>query len=504
MTLPDCISLHVRKNSLFTNSIYQKRVCAMKLHLYKKYICWGITAFLVICASICFYYLLFHSSNLWSGIQTILNITMPILDGFVLAYLLSPVLNHIESKLLYPAFCAATHTKKTELKNKTAKKIRKLSILITLFLVAFCVYCFFSILIPQLADSIQSIILQFPYYIQNLNEWILGIFEDNPDLEQTANIFLERYSSRVEEWVTYNLVPQANALLRTVSSGLIGSVIGVARALWNFLIGVIISVYLLDGKENFAGQGKKIMYSLLHKDTANVFISNVRFIHKTFIGFISGKIVDSIIIGIICYFGTNLMGTPYPMLISVIIGVTNIIPFFGPYMGAIPSAILILMVSPPQCLYFIIFIFILQQFDGNILGPKILGDSTGLNSFWVIFSITFFGGLFGVIGMVIGVPVFAVFYAGVKAITNRRLEEKGLPVSTNDYLKVLSIEENGSFTQYERRPTEQKSSGKKAMTENRPGFGDSWLLLKRRNNRNPEKKEQDTGCATQAETENTK
>lgn len=459
----------------------------MKFHMYKKYIYWGITAFFVICASICFYYLLFHGSNLWDGIGTILNIIMPILDGFVLAYLLSPVLNHIEGKLLYPVFCAATHTKKQDLKTKTTKKIRKFSILITLFLVVFCTYCFFSILIPQLVDSIQNIILQFPYYIQNLNDWILGIFEDNPDLEQTANIFLERYSSRVEEWVTYNLIPHANALLRTVSTGLIGSVIGVARALWNLLIGFIISIYLLDGKETFAGQGKKIMYSVLQKDTANVFISNIRFIHKTFIGFISGKIVDSIIIGIICYFGTNLMGTPYPVLISVIIGVTNIIPFFGPYMGAIPSAILILMVNPPQCLYFIIFILILQQFDGNILGPKILGDSTGLSSFWVIFSITFFGGLFGVIGMVIGVPVFAVFYAGIKAMTNRRLEEKGLPVSTNDYLKVLSIEENGSFTQYDVRPAEQKHNGKGVPSESRPGFGDSWLLLKRRNGHSNEK-----------------
>ena len=153
--------------------------------------------------------------------------------------------------------------------------------------------------------------------------------------------------------------------------------------------------------------------SLFQTETANVFISNIRFIHKTFIGFVSGKIVDSIIIGIICYLGTNLMGTPYAVLISVIIGVTNIIPFFGPYMGAIPSAILILMVNPTQCLYFIIFIFVLQQFDGNILGPKILGDSTGLGSFWVIFSITLFGGLFGIIGMVIGVPVFAVFYAEI-------------------------------------------------------------------------------------------
>lgn len=464
-----------------------KRRTTMKFQKFKKYIYWGLTAFFVICASICFYYLLFHSSNLWSGVGTILSIAMPILDGFVLAYLLSPLLNHIEVQFLYPVFCTVTHTDQN-LSNKTKKRLRKVSILLTMLLVGFLLYCFFSILIPQLINSIQSIILQFPYYIQNLSDWILHVFENNPDLEATANIFLERYSPRLEEWVTSNLLPQINSLLRMVSTGLIGSVIGVAKALWNLLIGFIISIYLLDGKENFAGQGKKIMYSLLSTDTANVFISNIRFIHKTFIGFIGGKIVDSIIIGIICYFGTNLMGTPYPVLISVIIGVTNIIPFFGPYMGAIPSAILILMVNPPQCLYFIIFILILQQFDGNILGPKILGDSTGLSSFWVIFSITFFGGLFGVIGMVIGVPVFAVFYAGIRAVTNRRLEEKSLPVSTYEYLKVLNIEEDGTFTKYQNNPIKQKK--KKDEAESRMGFGDSWLLLKRRSRQERSKEDE--------------
>ncbi len=444
----------------------------------KKYLYWGITAFFVICASICFYYLLFHSSKLWDGVFSIFNIVMPVVDGFVLAYLLSPVLNHIERKLLYPAFSSITHTEKQNFTLKIRKRLRKLGILITLVLVSAFLYCFFSIVIQQLVDSIRSIILQFPYYIHNLSEWIVGIFDSNQELEATVTALLERYSSRLETWVTSDLIPQANGLVRTISTGLIGNVIGIARALWNLLIGFIISIYLLDGKENFAGQGKKVIYSLFSRETANVFVSNIRFIHRTFIGFVSGKIVDSIIIGIICYFGTNLMGTPYPVLISVIIGVTNVIPFFGPYMGAIPSAILILMVNPTQCLYFIIFILVLQQFDGNILGPKILGDSTGLNSFWVIFSITFFGGLFGIIGMVIGVPVFAVFYAGIKAITHRRLEEKNLPVSTMEYVNVFSIGQGGTLI---RNETVQAQKEKAEPEGSRIGFGDSWLLLKRKN-----------------------
>ncbi len=448
----------------------------------KKYLYWGITAFLAVCGSICFYYLLFHSSKLWDGFFSVVGIIMPVVDGFVLAYLLSPVLNHIERKILYPLYASVSHTERADFTGKIKKRLRKISIFITLFLLAFVLYCFFSIVIQQLVESIQSIIMQFPYYIHNLNDWLLGIFENNKELEETMSVLLERHAARLEEWATTELIPQANTLVRTLSTGLIGNVIGLAKALWNLLIGFIISIYLLDGKETFAGQGKKIVYALFHTDTANVFISNVRFIHKTFIGFVSGKIVDSIIIGIICYFGTILMGTPYAVLISVIIGVTNVVPFFGPYMGAIPSAILILMVDPRQCLYFIIFILILQQFDGNILGPKILGDSTGLNSFWVIFSITFFGGLFGILGMVIGVPVFAVIYAGIKAITGRKLEERHLPVSTQAYLQVFSIGQDGTFLRYDTEPGDISGQDHKEKPgESRIGFGDSWLLLKRRN-----------------------
>lgn len=470
----------------------------MKFRWDKKYLHWGITAFLVICASICFYYMLFHSTNIWNGFQVLTKIIMPILDGFILAYLLAPILNFIEKKLLYPAYASIAKIDKQSFSEKAKKNIRKLGILFTSIFAILFLYCFFSILIPQLLTSIENIILQFPYYIHNLNDWILGIFADNPDIEGALNNLLVRYSSKVEDWVTSNLIPQANSLLKLISTGLIGSVINLALALWNLIIGFIISIYLLDGKERFAGQGKKIIYSCFNTDTANVFISNVRFIHRTFIGFIGGKIVDSIIIGILCYFGTTLIHTPYPVLVSVIVGVTNVIPFFGPYMGAIPSAILILMVDPLQCFYFIIFIFLLQQFDGNILGPKILGDSTGLNSFWVIFAITLFGGLLGVLGMVIGVPVFAVIYAGVKAMVHRRLEEKSLPTATDDYIRVRSIEEGGVFVTYEPRSRKRKKTAEPdTATANQVGFGDSWLLLKKKTHKNEQNSQNDAGNADQ-------
>lgn len=446
----------------------------MKFRWDKKYLYWGVTAFLVICASIIFYYLMFYSENLRIGLRVLLNITMPVIDGFVLAYLMAPLLNFIEKKLLYPLVSIIMKRDSDQFSVKTKKNIRKLGVLTTLLIVFWLLYCLFSMLMPQLILSIQNIIFQFPSYIENLNDWVLDLFDNNPEIEATVDSLLNRYSSKVEEWVSGNLFPQVNSLIRLVSTGLIGSLIGVAKAFWNLIIGLIISIYLLDGKERFAGQGKKFVYSLMNTESANVFVSNIRFIHDTFIGFLGGKIIDSIIIGIICYFCTNLIGTPYSVLISVIVGVTNVIPFFGPYLGAIPSAILILMVDPLQCLYFIIFILILQQFDGNILGPKILGDSTGLSSFWVIFAITFFGGLLGVFGMIIGVPVFAVIYAGIKASTNRRLEDRGLPVDTESYLKVGSIENNKEFVPYapasRREKKEQKKSGK----------GNAWTLPNRK------------------------
>ncbi|HOO28395.1 MAG TPA: AI-2E family transporter, partial [Lachnospiraceae bacterium] len=192
--------------------------------------------------------------------------------------------------------------------------------------------------------------------------------------------------------------------------------------------------YLLASKELFCAQAKKLSYALLREERANNLINNMRFANKTFGGFLVGKILDSLIIGIICFVGTSILKIPYALLISVIVGVTNMIPFFGPYLGAIPCAIILIMINPMKCLIFLIFILILQQFDGNILGPKILGNSTGLSSFWVIFAITIFGGLLGILGMFIGVPLFAVIYSAIKTFVNQRLIKKQLPADTTFYM----------------------------------------------------------------------
>ncbi len=412
----------------------------MKFKFDKKYLHWGITAFIVIAASILFYYVLFHSASLSARLHSIVDVAMPIIDGFILAYLLTPILNKIEGKIIKPLYIKA----KLPMTPKTKRRIRGFSILVTVILVFVILYEFLNLVIPEVIRSIQSIIFQFPAYINNLTNWALGLIKDNPGLEGTVNDLIEQYSPKLLTYVNTNLLPYLNNMLKTVSL----SVIGIFKALWNFIIGFIISIYLLGSKEKFAGQAKKIVYALFDRKSGNELINNFRFVHSTFIGFIGGKIVDSIIIGIICFICTSIIGTPYAILVSVIVGVTNIIPFFGPWIGGIPSALLVLMIDPIQALYFIILILVIQQFDGNILGPKILGESTGLSGFWVIFSITIFGGLFGVLGMVAGVPVFAVIYTGIRYAVNRTLKKKNLPTEIQPYMTVGQINETNEFTEY--------------------------------------------------------
>lgn len=447
----------------------------MKLKYNKKYLYWGITAFLVIACSILFYYILFHRSSFTGGIGKIIQISMPIIDGFVLAYLITPILNKIEKCIIKPLYLKA----KIPITPKSKRRIRGMSILLTVVLILVVLYEFFGLIIPEVIRSVQSIIFQMPVYINNLTNWALGLIKDNPDLEAAVDQLINQYSAKIMEYVNTNVLPHINGLIKTLSL----SVLGVFKALWNFVIGFILSIYVLGSKEKFAGQAKKIAYALFDRKGGNEIISNFRFIHSTFIGFIGGKIVDSIIIGIICFICTSIIGTPYAILVSVIVGATNIIPFFGPWIGGIPSALLVLMVDPMQALYFVILILVIQQFDGNILGPKILGDSTGLSGFWVIFAITIFSGLFGVLGMVVGVPIFAVIYAGVKSVVNRLLRKKDLPTEIQPYMTVGQIDESKVFTEYI-PPVKEKKNSKFMFSKIQKSEENSTIIDEKNNEEN--------------------
>lgn len=410
----------------------------MKFRLNNKFFRWGITAFLVIAGGILFYYLMFHGSNIRNGFMTVTNILMPVVFGLVIAYLLTPILNFVENKMLIPFF--------NLIKWKESKKrravIRTLGIAITSFFFFFIIYIIIAMLLSQIVPSIVNIIDNFDTYVNNITNWINKLFDDNTDMRENILYLLDRYSVELEKFLNDTVLKKTGEVIMSVSL----SAINVLKVLWDLAIGIIISIYVLASKEKFLGQAKKLVYALFHKEVANIVINDFRFTHKTFIGFISGKLLDSLIIGILCFIGTSIMQTPYAALVSITIGVTNIIPFFGPFLGAIPSMLLIFMVDPLHplnCVYFAIFILALQQFDGNILGPKILGNSTGLAGFWVIFSITLFGGLFGVFGMVIGVPIFAVILAAIRSIVNASLFKKNLPLESKTYIDVCMINDSG-------------------------------------------------------------
>lgn len=425
----------------------------MKFRWDKKYLYWGITGFVILAAAILFYYLVFHTTKMLEIISSFFKICSPIIYGFILAYLLTPICTFFERKILYPIYVFFhIDTKRT----KTRRRIRTLAILLTIFLTIYVLYIFFSIVLKEVITSIQSIVLQSPIYINNLKTWFEHTLSMDKSLESTVSNLITTYSDEFNNWLNGSLMPRLNIIIKEVSL----SVLGVAKGLWNLIIGLIISIYVMASKETFAGQSKKIAYAFLSEENANNIISDFRYANKTFGSYISGKIIDSVIMGFLCFFFMKVLRLDYQILISVIIGVTNVIPFFGPFLGAIPSALLILMINPMNGLKFIVLILILQQFDGNVLGPKILGDSTGLSSFWVIFSITIFGAYFGIIGMAIGVPVFALVYAAIKRKLNRMLNNKGLSTDTKEYMFLDKIEEKQmiQLTEEKKRDARKKSN----------------------------------------------
>jgi len=412
----------------------------MKYRLDKKYKYAGMTALMVIVLSILFYYFLFHNSNFVGFVNQILNICRPILYGLLFSYLLTPVINFQENVLYLPLLKKAGID--TGVKGK--KRLRTVTILITFILVISLVYGFLKLVIPQINNNIQNIINQFPTYIDNLMKWIQNILKNNPSFEATVTKYLNDYSVEINNWLKNDLMPNINNIMKSFTSnvlGIISGVFGIIAGLFNLIIGAIISIYVLASKEKFSGQSKKIIYSIFKTERANSIVKNFRFVNKTFNSYLSGAIADAFIVGIITFIALSIMKNPYPVLIAVIVGVTNIIPFFGPYLGGIPSAILILMVNPLQALYFIIFIIVLQQIDGNIINPRIVGSSTGLPGFWVICSITVFGGLFGVFGMFIAVPSVAVIFAGISFLVDKSLERKGILADTEQYINVQEIKD---------------------------------------------------------------
>lgn len=359
------------------------------------------------------------------GVGTIKTIISPFIYGFVMAYLLSPIYNATVSGLY-------------KLLGKYFKNKQRLFSFCKLVASVVAVVCLIgavagliALIVPQVIESLTGILKSLPQRLTQLSALFNDITSkmDNKRLAMKMSEIYAQVQTNLIELAQTKLLPGMGTLVGQVST----QVLLTLKTMMNVMIGVMACVYMLNSKERFQGQFKKVILAMLPKEKAEAVFDFAKFTNRTFGGFINGKIIDSIIIGIICFILMKIFGFPYPILISAIIGITNVIPFFGPFIGAIPAAIIILLVSPMYSLYFLILIFILQQVDGNIIGPAILGNTTGIASFWVLFSIVIGGGLFGFIGMVLGVPVFAIIYYYFSRSINKRLEAKGLEFRTDSY-----------------------------------------------------------------------
>jgi predicted PurR-regulated permease PerM len=363
----------------------------------------------------------------------------PIIIGLALAYLLHPITQFLE-KRLYPAL--RKHMKK----EKKAKSIaRGLAIFGTLLFLIAVLVLLLAAVVPSLISSVSGLTETLPGDVTKFVAWLrsgrLGSFE----VTDTISAMLTKLTDYVEDWVTEKMLPQAQTYVMQITTG----VITMVKAFVNFIIGIIVTAYVLMIQEQLIGQSKKLVFAIFKPEQANVIIETVHKADEIFGGFITGKLIDSAIIGVICYLGCAIMHIPDSLLVAVIIGVTNIIPVFGPFIGAVPALILVVIQSPWHALYLLIFIIVLQQVDGNIIGPKILGNSTGLSAFWVMFAILIGGGMFGFLGILLGVPVFAMIYYIVRRLVNFGVRQRGLPTETQQYVMVSGVDaKTGKFSYY--------------------------------------------------------
>ena len=387
----------------------------------KPYLYGMLAGFGAISLSILFFFLIYRFQGFGDAISKLTGILMPFIYGAVIAYLLKPVCNCVENFL------------RRLLPEKMGTAANMLAVTISLLFGILVVYALIMMIVPQLITSVTTL-----YYTarNNLNDFVdwashQEIIASNQKLLDFIETSYDNLQDTLDNLVRTKLVPSMQSLLSGAALGVMSFV----TFLKNIVIGLIVSVYLLASRKKFGQQGKLILYSLVKPRWANLIMEEIRYADRMFGGFINGKILDSAIIGVLCYIACLIFKFPSALLVSVIIGVTNVIPFFGPFIGAIPATLLILSQNPIKALWFVLFVLVLQQVDGNIIGPKILGNTTGLSSFWVLFAILLFGGLWGFVGMIIGVPLFAVIYDVLKKFVFhglRRNEEMELVTTYHD------------------------------------------------------------------------
>lgn len=386
----------------------------MKVNWNKNYTTIAVYGFIVIALSIIFYSILSEVNLFRIQMSKYTNALQPFIIGFAMAYLFNFILEFIEEYFL-----------DFKVLNISKGKFKRIIGLFATYTVVFLLlYLFLNFILPQLVSSISGLVNDIPGYVKNISKYI-------EEMSDKYYINEEYYEFVIEKWNEFvnNIVQFATNLIP-----ILGNVVkGVFSSVWNIVLGIIISTYLLIDKERFIALGKKVSTSVFSEKTSNRVIELTKRADRIFGRFLSGKILDSFIVGILTFVVLKITKMPYTTLVAFIIGVTNIIPFFGPFIGAVPSFFIILFVSPIKALWFLLIVVIIQQIDGNIIGPKILGDSLGISAFWILFSLLVAGKIFGFIGLIIGVPLFVFIYSIIKDMVENRLKAKGLPVDTEEY-----------------------------------------------------------------------
>ena len=402
----------------------------MRKILNNSYVKWALVGFSVIALSLLLYFFMLRIDNVLKTIGKFLYILKPLFYGIIIAFLLTQIYNFFEKRL------ERAFKKKYPEKAKNISKV--LSIIISILILFLILFLIFYVLIPKTIISLLGIVESWPNNMKNIETWIRDILKASPVLEEQILSMISDSGDSVIKWLSNTLLPNMEMMTDSLTTGLTD----IYTFLKDFIIGLVFSVYIVANKTKFIAQTKKMIYTIFGIKTANSIMEVGRYTYRIFNGFVKGKLITSLIIGTATYIGMIALGLPYALLISLIIAVTNIIPFFGPIIGWIPGVILILLESPLEALYFTILCIVLQQIEGNILEPKIVGNSTGISGFWVLFAIIVFDGLFGFIGMIIGVPIFAIIYHFAMLYVNRYLRKKDMPVPYEDYVDLKYIDEN--------------------------------------------------------------
>ena len=398
------------------------------IKLSKKLISYVIAA----CIVISFYFLLRNSRSVSLAFDHVYTVIQPIIMGFIMAFLMNPIMVFFEKRITPLLAKVIKSEEKTKITSRTISTILALVILVV------AVIFIFSAIIPNLISTVLYLADHIDEQIAGVLDWAntvtKGKYEDAIMGAKDSKIgdLIDQGLGLAKQYINYD----ESDLVSIVTS----SLLSIGKFVVNIIIGIFVSIYVLVSKETFKAQAKKIICGVFTPKYSNIILEISRKSGDIFYGFLIGKLVDSIIIGIICYIGCLIMKMPYPVLVSVIVGVTNIVPVFGPYIGAVPTVIIIFLTEPRLGIAFLIFVLILQQVDGHVIGPKILGDSTGISSFWVVFAVVVGAGFFGVGGMIVAVPIVAIIYYIMGRIATYLVERRNLPGNTEEYLTMDYID----------------------------------------------------------------